>query len=63
MKENAQFRKDLKTVRDIMVQAYETGDFYRITKREVLNTARVAVIVYDITDRVFKNRRKVIIIR
>lgn len=63
MKENREFRKDLKRVYDVMVHAPETGWYLKTTKGEVLRLAKDTVIEYYFTDVVYANRRTVMVIK
>ncbi len=60
--DNDKFLKDIKTVRDVMVWAGVTETYLRTTKREILKEAESQHIYYEMTDTVFNNRRKVMVI-
>lgn len=57
-----QFLKDLNRVSDVMVWAPHTGAWIRTTKREARGVASYKRITYEITDKVFKVKRDVMVI-
>ncbi len=59
---SAQFIKDIKSVRDILVWSSQSGIFLNTTKRDVLMNAERVTIKYYITDEIFVVKRNVMII-
>jgi hypothetical protein len=56
------FLEDIKKVSDVMVYADRTNSFFRTTKREVMKEAETKEVRYYITNKVFANRRDVMVI-
>lgn len=56
------FVKDFKSVRDIVVYAKSTNEFFAVGKMEVWEAAKVQSILYYVSKEVYKNRREVMVI-
>ena len=62
-KHNSQkFLDDLKRVREVMVITPQTNQFFRITKRELIETAEQSEVFYHIDDEIFKIKRDVMVV-
>lgn len=57
-----EFLEDLNRVRDVMVYAHATKEYFKAYKCDIRRTAETQKIHYYLTDKVFKNRRTVIVI-
>lgn len=53
---------DIKKVSDVMVYSSSTCEYFSTTERELLKRAETTKITYKISDRVFRNRRVVMVI-
>jgi uncharacterized protein with ATP-grasp and redox domains len=62
MEQNKELLEKLKTVRTVMVLAHNTGEFFSILKKEVRDAAKKRVLDFYETDKLFNNRRNVIVI-
>ena len=59
---NQTFIDDIRRVRDILVWKSNTGEFFRIRKKDVISIAETKAISYYISDKVFVVQRDVMII-
>lgn len=62
MKENQQFLKDIKMVRECLVYCLQTNKFFKVRKHELLEASKTSIIKYYITDKIFVVKRNSMII-
>jgi uncharacterized protein YjcR len=56
------FLVDIERVRTVMVWAVNTQNWFTVTKREVLERAEKEEIIYELNDRIFVQKRVVMVI-
>lgn len=56
------FYDDLKSVRDVLVYASTSREFFKVTKGEVLKKAKTEKIEYYLTDKIFVVKRVAMVI-
>jgi hypothetical protein len=60
---NSEFRRDLKRVREAMVYCSVSNAYFKITKREALERSKEHKMAYYITDKIFVQKRKSMVIQ
>lgn len=56
------FIEDIKRVHTILVWASDTEWYFKTTKREVLREAETSKIHYQLSNKIYRNRREVMVI-